>query len=765
MGVSCVALGQTASILVDPNLDSAVRTALKKFEGDLSAADLLSLTNLSAINQGITVLAGLETALHLRNLDLTANRITNIAPLANLPELVDLNLRSNPVRDHAPLATLTGLRKLDLTSNRLKQITALANLTSLTNLVLVYNHVTDLSPLVRLTNLVTLELNYNLVNDLAPLKALGNLRDLGLGSTGLSDAVSLVEFTNFYRLNLSYSEISNPAPLLKLTALRELDLSGNPLSQPAILAQFTNLTSLGVGDSGLSNLLPLAGLRQLLSLDLRNSGITDLSPLTHLSNLVSLSVSSNPVTNLSQLATIPSLEDLWAGGCALTNLDFVQDLPGLKVLGVSENRLTELKPLKYLTNLTRFEASMNLLTNLNGLEELPNLNFVDITGNRLDFSISSEAAKIVQALTNRGVTVSFEWQARAPVFFVRTNWLVVDGQRTSIQFLLDADGSWVAPPVCAAISSNPSIVPQTNLVLNALPGYYWWNLLVNPLKDQAGPVTLTLSATNYAGLGTNVTIQLEVVPPLAFDGRELDSQGLVWTTAGNPCWFNQTAVTHDGNGAAQSGATNSLLQTRVTGPGLLSFWWLFRSEPLGYYGQFLVTSPKGSNVALQVLWSTGGWSQGQFRLPRGEWILQWRPFEDYWFSYGSSNTLWLDEVSFVPGEVPCHLDVASEGDHGDDASFWVNLEGAVDQPYTIEVSTDLQHWIPLTRVTCYGFHGQFSDWNSGAAARFYRAKPAESIVTHRAVQGESMSRDEHRISGRLRGFRDKWRRGGREWLQ
>jgi len=202
------------------------------------------------------------------------------------------------------------------------------------------------------------------------------------------------------------------------------------------------------------------------------------------------------------------------------------------------------------------------------------------------------------------VTVSFEWQARAPVFFVRTNWLVVDGQRTSIQFLLDADGSWVAPPVCAAISSNPSIVPQTNLVLNALPGYYWWNLLVNPLKDQAGPVTLTLSATNYAGLGTNVTIQLEVVPPLAFDGRELDSQGLVWTTAGNPCWFNQTAVTHDGNGAAQSGATNSLLQTRVTGPGLLSFWWLFRSEPLGYYGQFLVTSPKGSNVALQVLWST-----------------------------------------------------------------------------------------------------------------------------------------------------------------
>jgi len=185
--------------------------------------------------------------------------------------------------------------------------------------------------------------------------------------------------------------------------------------------------------------------------------------------------------------------------------------------------------------------------------------------------------------------------------------------------------------------------------------------------------------------------------------------------------------------------------------------WLLRAIPRDF--------PKGQQRGFAGSLVHGGWSQGQFRLPRGEWILQWRPFEDYWFSYGSSNTLWLDEVSFVPGEVPCHLDVASEGDHGDDASFRVNLEGAVDQPYTIEVSTDLQHWIPLTRVTCYGFHGQFSDWNSGAAARFYRAKPAESIVTHRAVQGESMSRDEHRISGRLRGFRDKWRRGGREWLQ
>ena len=729
---SCVALAQNSSVLVDPNLDSVVRIALNKAEGDLSASDLLGLTNLSAINHGITSLAGLEAALHLRNLDLTANRITNISPLANLPELVDLNLGSNPVGDHAPLAILISLRKLDLSGNSLKQIGALANLTSLTNLVLVYNHVSDFSPLVFLTNLVTLDLRYNLVSDLAPLKALRNLRDLGLGDTGLSDAASLVEFTNLYRLDLSSSldfsrnQISNPVPLLNLAALRELDLSGNPLSQPPILRQFTNLTSLAVARVGITNLFPLAGLGQLLRLDVGENGITDISPLGILTNLVNLWVSGNPITNASQLAPMTRLEELRAEVCGLSDLDFVQELPRLKVLDVNCNRLTELKPLTNLTNLTRFEGAWNLLTTLNGLEQLPKLSFVVVVGNLLDLGSGSEAANIIQALTNRGVTGYFEPQMQFPSLFIRTNWLVVSGQRTSIPFLLDWDASPVAPPVCAASSSNPSLVPQTNLILHAMPGYYWWNLSIIPLKDAAGLLSLTLSVTNYAGLGTNVILQVEVVPPSAFDSRALDSQGLVWTTAGTPAWFGQTGITHDGNGAAQSGATNSLLQTRVTGPGLLSFWWFFVSEPLGYYGQFVATSPDGTDVASEILYSTGDWCQGHFRLPQGEWILQWRPFEDYWFSYGSSNTLWLDEVSFVSGEFPCRLEPASEGNHPDDGSFWVSLEGAVDQAYDIEVSNDLRVWTALTRVTCYGFHGQFSDWNSGAAARFYRAKPSSS---------------------------------------
>jgi len=127
------------------------------------------------------------------------------------------------------------------------------------------------------------------------------------------------------------------------------------------------------------------------------------------------------------------------------------------------------------------------------------------------------------------------------------------------------------------------------------------------------------------------------------------------------------------------------------------------------------------------------WRQARFSLPAGEWILQWLPsYQDYWYYYANSNSLWIDEVTFAPGETSCRLEptVDSEGNHAADGSFWVDLEGAVDQTYDIEVSNDLRQWSKLTQVTCFGFRGQFSDWNSGAPARFYRAKPALVLPGH-----------------------------------
>jgi hypothetical protein len=60
-------------------------------------------------------------------------------------------------------------------------------------------------------------------------------------------------------------------------------------------------------------------------------------------------------------------------------------------------------------------------------------------------------------------------------------------------------------------------------------------------------------------------------------GEALNATNLTWTTSGDAAWFAQTNASHDGIAAAQSGliavGQRSALQTAVTGPGTLSFWW------------------------------------------------------------------------------------------------------------------------------------------------------------------------------------------------
>jgi hypothetical protein len=52
---------------------------------------------------------------------------------------------------------------------------------------------------------------------------------------------------------------------------------------------------------------------------------------------------------------------------------------------------------------------------------------------------------------------------------------------------------------------------------------------------------------------------------------------VLWITGGDANWSGQTVTTHDGMDAAQSGivadSQETWMQTTVTGPGTLSFWW------------------------------------------------------------------------------------------------------------------------------------------------------------------------------------------------
>ena len=72
-----------AVFFADPNLEAAVREALPKPEGQLTVADVESLTTLDASNRGIRLLGGLEYAVNLTTLNLSRNLITDLGPLVD----------------------------------------------------------------------------------------------------------------------------------------------------------------------------------------------------------------------------------------------------------------------------------------------------------------------------------------------------------------------------------------------------------------------------------------------------------------------------------------------------------------------------------------------------------------------------------------------------------------------------------------------------------------------------------------------------------
>jgi hypothetical protein len=721
MACASVANSQNNPLFADPNLEKAVRDELNKPTGDLTRADLDRLTVLRAPNYRIKTLAGLEAATNLFVLDVTQNDITDATAVAALPQLTYLNLSWNYVRDFSLLRSLTNLTSLFLDANSLETVPQIAHMTRLVQLGLSRNNISVVDPLLSLTNLQFLSLDSNPIESLTPLCGLTNLNQLDLGNLSLTNADCLACFTNATSLSLFGNKLRDLNPLLSLTKLQSIDLSRNPVNDWTPLGRLTNLMNLTIYDGSLQNIEWIRVLRNIGGLGLNHNSISDLSPLAVLTNLAFLDISDNPVTNYSPLAVLPRLEVLYTEGNSITDLTCVAGLRGLGRLSVMRNRIGDLASVTALTNLVSLEAGMNLLTNISALPELPRLQYVYLHQNLLDLTPGTEAVAVIQALETQGVSVYYEPQIEPPQILVRPNWLVPAGQKSWLEVLVTDGGTfWLEPAVLIASSSDPIIVPETRLGMGFDSGYsVEWFLGVNPPVGQSGTVMIALSATNAAGLWTNSSVQVEIAPTTPFSGEYLDSPSLTWSTGGEPAWFGQNLESHDGFSSAQSGATNSWLQTKVTGPGSLRFW--YRLESNYYYanGQLTATAQDSNLQGYEHLHRRGEmWQEHIVGLPVGEWLVKWSPSWDSW-GFGGWNTLWVDQVTFEPGPPACWLESWPYELPNGELEFY--LHGALGQMYQVEVSTDLRNWSPLTLVTCRNFETIFRD-RKPAAGRFYRAK-------------------------------------------
>jgi len=126
----------------------------------------------------------------------------------------------------------------------------------------------------------------------------------------------------------------------------------------------------------------------------------------------------------------------------------------------------------------------------------------------------------------------------------------------------------------------------------------------------------------------------------------LDGVGLTWVTGGSAAWFGQTAIMHDGEDAAQSGVVSdsqqTWMQTSVTGPGVVSFWWKVSSEK-DY--DFLKFAIDGVDQAGSISGSVD-WQQQSFTVGSGQHALKWAYAKDESNSVGS-DAGWVDQVAWT----------------------------------------------------------------------------------------------------------------------
>ena len=177
----------TPVTLPDSALHAEIARTLNKPQGAvLTAADMLTLTTLTANSANIRDLTGLQHARHLKTLSLDNNDISEVGTLAGLPQLTRLSLDANNLSSVAPLEGLTALETLSLADNSISDITPLMPLNRLETLSLADNSISDITPLMPLNRLETLSLSNNTISNTAPLETLTKLKTLQLSGNLLS---------------------------------------------------------------------------------------------------------------------------------------------------------------------------------------------------------------------------------------------------------------------------------------------------------------------------------------------------------------------------------------------------------------------------------------------------------------------------------------------------------------------------------------------------------------------------------------------------
>ena len=195
--------------------------------------------------------------------------------------------------------------------------------------------------------------------------------------------------------------------------------------------------------------------------------------------------------------------------------------------------------------------------------------------------------------------------------------------------------------------------------------------------------------------------------------------GLLWRSGGAVPWFGQPMISHDGSDAGRSGGASdsqeSWLETTVTGPGTVSFWWKVSSE-LGFDRlNFSV-----GNLPLATVSGETEWQALSFPLSDGPQTLRWSYAKDGSARDGA-DAGWVDQVVITTSPaLVVHASIVG-------ADVRISFPSSPGRRYRVERAEDLTppaEWQPVAgaeNVLGTGLTLDVLDvGGAGFAQRFYR---------------------------------------------
>ncbi len=156
--------------------------------------------------------------------------------------------------------------------------------------------------------------------------------------------------------------------------------------------------------------------------------------------------------------------------------------------------------------------------------------------------------------------------------------------------------------------------------------------------------------------GVDLTLGSSSPQPSISLPTALDNTTLTFTTGGSASWYGQAENSSDDVDAARSGAIGNSqqtwLQTTVTGPGVLSFYWNVSCEGSVYNQNwdYLNVSIDDEEKA-RICGTDNKWTRQSYSIPSGTHTVRWQYNKDSSMSKGD-DAGYVDQIVWTPTTSP-----------------------------------------------------------------------------------------------------------------